>query len=207
MFNEISSTAWILVVISGLFGVLLKFIYDVAANTIKSRIALIFVPGDIYGTWYCSEYNTKYSIKERDKKIVHTIVKIKKNITGSININVTKERFLSTEADIKTKWKIRGKLIRDTLVGEWYSMEKYSKRYGVTMIQFLDNGLAAGHWIGLGGLDNPVYGFIIMSRNEDSAGVIADTIMDKYNYTSFDTAKIATAMNRKNDIQMKDILV
>ena len=168
-------------------------------NMTKKRIK------DIFGDWYCSEYDTKYDANDRTNKIAHTIIRIKKKITGKISIYVTK--YLDESREHKTSWEAHGKMMQDTIVGEWISQTPQSRRYGSFMLQFLDNGLAAGHWIGFGRSEPYVlYGFMILNKKAEKAYGIANIILDEYKYKSYNTSLIA-AIGGKRKLENREVLV
>jgi hypothetical protein len=150
------------------------------------------LPARITGIWYSVEYDTKGSI-DHDERNTFLKVKIAKTLSGDIRIT-SKAPLLGTHKALATGWIVRGRVVGDTVVGEWFSTVAHSTRHGVAMIKFLDYGRAVGYWVGVGGSTYPIYGYWILDRNEADLKTLAAEAIKQF--SSYDIGYLVAHFDR-----------
>jgi hypothetical protein len=128
----------------------------------------------IMGTWYSAEYD----IKSGDPKNRNTIlqVRVRRRLDGKVTI-VPTAPIVYANPKRPTNWKVVGEVKNEVLVGKWKSTTAHSTRHGTVLLRFYDDGRAIGYY--LGHTDMPVYGYWLLSRDENdlsglSAGILRD---------------------------------
>ncbi len=142
------------------------------------------LPYRISGRWYSAEYDEKGG--EPRNTILE--VKIRRRPRGRVVVEVKKA--LKPEPSVETVWKVIATLVQgDSIVGTWKSTVDYTSRHGVAMLKFIDNGRAIGYWVGPAGPDHPVYGYWVMSRDEDDLKQLATHVLHDTKFKSIDVAR------------------
>jgi hypothetical protein len=179
-----------------LAGLILSAISGVLVLIVKSGYQYFKSARDlpnISGTWYSAEYDVKGHLPHHERN-AFLEVRIVRRPNGDVRV-----RTVATMDDKKypTSWVVEGKTVRDTLIGEWKSTEKHSKRYGVAMLKFLDYGRAVGYWVGLSGYDYPVYGYWILSRDKADLETVASAVLVDNKFEAIDVSYIVMNLGRK----------
>ena len=95
---------------------------------------------------------------------------------------------------LETGWKVHGRVVVDTIHGEWFSTVAHSTRHGVVMLQFLDYGRAVGYCIGTGGGTHPIYGYWIMARKDADVRLLAAEAIK--HFASYDIGYLVAQFER-----------
>ena len=150
------------------------------------------LPARITGVWYSAEYDTKGTI-DHDERNTFLKVKVSKTLNGDIRIT-SKAPLTGASKTLETGWRVRGRVVGDTVVGEWFSTVAHSTRHGVAMIQFLDYGRGVGYWVGTGGANYPIYGYWIMARDEADLKTLATEAIK--HFSSYDIGYLVAHFER-----------
>ena len=185
--------------INVLAGVIVATASSIVISTIKGlylRYASAKdLPYPINGTWYSAEFDQKGMIAGGVSGVEHSgrntfiKVKISRRLGNKIVVNSIRQ-IDNLPQKISTKWKVIGKIVNgDTLVGTWRSKVKYTSRYGTCILKFIDHGRAVGFWSGIGESDYPAYGYWIMSKSKSDVELLANTLLERTNFKSYDLAE------------------
>lgn len=153
----------------------------------------------IRGSWYSAEFDPKSEKPgfgyQLDGMNTFLDVKISVRLGGGVVIKA-KGSSKDSAALIETRWKVIGRIVRgDTLEGTWRSTVKQTNRHGTATLKFIDRGRAVGFWTGLAGSDNPLYGYWIMSRDRAETKRIADEVLSRTGFRTFDVTSLVLSLN------------
>ena len=147
---------------------LLRFGYSIMGKGASSTIT---------GVWYSAEYDSKSPDPTKRNTILK--VRVRRRIDGKTVIEAL-DGLEHANPKRPTKWKVIGEVRNDVLCGTWKSTIPHSTRYGTVLLKFCDDGRAIGYYLGYA--ESPVYGYWIMSRQEDDLRSLADAILKKFRW-------------------------
>ena len=138
---------------------------------------------EIEGKWYSAEFDLKHGLKKKDWANAILEIEIKREKSGNEIEIITGTQLIDSKRE--TGWIANGKVVTEnTLSLDWKGTIEGSTRYGNCFMQFLDFGRAIGYWIGYASSEDglPVYGYWILSRNEDEVKELAKLALDKFHF-------------------------
>lgn len=156
----------------------------------------------ITGEWYSAELDFK---QEKPVNAYMKVVMERKKLGNRITIRTTAQ-INKSKIKYQTSWMVNGKAMPDsTLIGEFVGTNEHSVGYGTAFLKFIGNGRAVGYWVGYSGRfsGQPMYGYWILSRNEDDLHQISEFALSKFQY--FDVKYLIEHLNKK--ILPKDYII
>lgn len=195
---------WPNLVAGALLGAGLGFVVWILTRAYESWIASRELPYPISGVWFSAEFDPKGEAA-RIERNTFTQVKVRRALGGRFSARVVR-RLADPGSRPATAWSFTGKLVHgDTLVGTWQSTVRDTKRFGAAVLKFTDYGRAVGYWIGPAGRDHPVYGYWIMSRQEEDARVLARRVLEASGFEFADVARYVLDQPPTNELSPKAV--
>ena len=174
-----------------LAGLILTPLPKVVLTAIK-RMTGVKPTFSITGTWYSAEYDVKSS--DPDQKNTLLKVELKKSLTGRVTVQPS-EVLQQANVNRPTAWLVHGEMHGTVLVGTWVSTIPHSRRHGVVLLAFYDDGRAIGYYLGYG--DAPTYGYWLLCRNEPELRALSTEVLKKFKWT--DLKKIVDACDPRSN--------
>lgn len=135
----------------------------------------------ITGEWYSAELDFKQEALEN----AYMKVAIKRKRLGNQITIRTISQVNKNKIRYQTSWMVNSKAMPDsTLIGEFIGTNEHSVGYGTVFLRFIGNGRAVGYWVGYSGKisGQPMYGYWILSRDEDDLKQISEFALSKFQY-------------------------
>ena len=132
---------------------------------------------EIEGKWFSAEINFK------ENPITNAIyeLEIKRGKIGNEVELISGSQLYSTKN--KTEWSANGRVTTtNTVVFNWKGVSGHTTRYGCALMQFIENGRGIGYWFGYSSriAGHPVYGYWILSKDEDDLKELAEIALSKF---------------------------
>jgi hypothetical protein len=175
--------------LGALASLLLGFIVWFVRGIFEYKKASTDLKMQIKGNWYSAEFDPKGNVNHEERN-TYLKIKLKRKWGNQVIIKSLKKETLSTTKMYETGWIVKGKLVGETLIGEWYSSVKDSRRFGTVFLKFLEHGRAVGYWVGYSGVTRPVYGYLILSRNLEDLKKISEKVLIEYDFRITDVSHI-----------------
>lgn len=141
---------------------------------------------NIKGEWFSAEFDYKHPARHALLK-----VQIKRKIGNKVIIrSLGSINSAKSSPKNATAWEVEGKIIGETIIGEWDTTLKNTRRYGAVIIKFLDKGRAVGYWIGYGGAAWPRYGYWLMNRDPGELKKMNELVLSDYDFKAYDVANL-----------------
>lgn len=176
---------WPNLIAGGIIGLLLIPVPQLMITILK-RATVIKPTFSITGTWYSAEYDVKSSNPNQKNTILK--VDLKKSLLGHITVHGSESIHLANEKR-PTSWVVQGEMHGNVLVGKWVSTAPNSNRHGSVLMAFYDDGRGIGYYLGY--TDVPVYGYWLLSRDEDDLKDLSAKVMREFKWS--DLKKIVDA--------------
>lgn len=193
---------WPNLIVGAVLGAAIGLVVWILTRAYDSWIVYKDLPYPIGGRWLSAEFDPKGESPREERNTI-TRVKVRRGLGGSFSIRVL-ARLPEVRSRPETAWRFSGKLVHgDTLVGTWRSTVKNTKRFGTAIIKFIEYGRAVGYWSGPAGKDYPVYGYWIMSRNEEDLRILAKAVLDKTSFEFVDVVEFVLKMPPPEQIIQK----
>lgn len=146
----------------------------------------------ITGIWYSAEYDVKSSIPQQRNTILK--VHLRQSLLGRITIH-GEDTIQLANKNRPTSWVVQGEMQGNVLIGKWVSTTPNSNRHGVVLMVFYDDGRGIGYYLGY--TDIPVYGYWLLSRDENDLKLLSAEVVKKFKWS--DLKKIVDACDPRVD--------
>lgn len=187
---------WPNILVGVLIPILLSFLYNSIKLFVQHRKASSDLKTKIQGIWYSAEFDHKNSdpIEARN---TYLKVKLKRKFGNRVVIEAIGSEDSDFDKAYPTGWVVEGKLVGTNLMCEWYSTIPGTIRYGNAFLEFLDNGITVGYWIGVSLFPRPMYGYWIMARDLDEVKRLSKTALLDYDFHAYDIAYLIENISKK----------
>jgi len=177
-------------ILAGLLG-LIGFSMRVLLQFLAARRSVV---GYGIGTWYSAEYDPKGNVPH-ERRTTFLKVEVGASVFGRVRVRSCQQ--LDTQRkQHETGWVLNGRIEQGALLGEWKTTVKNTRRFGVAMLRFLDNGRAVGYWVGVRADEPPLYGYWVMSRDLDDLKRILDAAVPPGRFRTIDVARLVANADR-----------
>jgi len=146
------------------------------------------------GEWFSAEYDPKGNVP-KNLRATYLRVMMEPTWRGRVRVRAV-EQLDEDPSKVETGWIAEGRIENGSLVGEWRTTVKGTVRFGVAMLRFLDNGRAVGYWIGVRGFDPPLYGYWIMSRDQDDLRALVTGAVPPGSFQMIDVGRLIADFER-----------
>lgn len=202
------SIDWQILILGAVLGAIMSGVFSLFQGLVKSYITsknpTYKLIKNIKGVWYSAEYDLKDILPKS------TIIKVYlkySSFSNKVKIKLRDKRVKISDPK-STGWIVTGKLLNDTLIGEWNSVIEGTKRYGTVILKFLVNSRAVGYWTGYSGIDsNPKYGYWIMDKNESILNDISNSLMKDYNFKFYNVGFLVENFEQRERLKIQSIEV